>query len=77
MNLPIHEQMKRCELPNPYTIKESDLGKRIDMFFGPVQRADIGKQLKICNAKKVTVARIEGGLLYMENSQQLKERETK
>lgn len=75
MKLPIHEQMIRCELPNPYTIKESDLGKQIDMCFGPVQRADIGKQIKICNAKKVTVVKLEGGQLYMENSQQKKERE--
>lgn len=76
MELPIHEQMKRCELPNPYTIKKSDLGKQIDFCFGQVQRGDIGKQIRICGAKKVRIVKLEGGTLFMENSFQKAERES-
>lgn len=44
----IKEKIRQRFLPNPYELKQKDLGKRIDFdYFGRVMQRDIGRELHL------------------------------
>ncbi len=54
------------EITFPYEIKETDVGKMLETYFGDIQPTDVGKLLVM-----------QGGILQMENIEQMNKRKEK
>lgn len=66
---PIIRLMQSHTLPNPYEIKESDIGRlltEVSGDFGEVIKADVGKRVYL-----------RDGILQMENAEQWLKRKSK